>query len=55
MNHAIEVTNLEKCYGAHKVLKGLTFSVRQGEIFAPRGQRRWKDHNAGMSGRAAPL
>ena len=31
MNHAIEVTNLEKCYGAHKVLKGLTFSVRQGE------------------------
>ena len=30
MNHAIEVTNLEKCYGAHKVLKGLTFSVRQG-------------------------
>lgn len=34
MNHAIEVTNLEKCYGAHKVLKGLTFSVRQGEIFA---------------------
>ena len=34
MNHTIEVTNLEKCYGAHKVLKGLTFSVRQGEIFA---------------------
>ena len=34
MNHAIEVTSLEKCYGAHKVLKGLTFSVRQGEIFA---------------------
>ena len=53
MNHAIEVTSLEKRYGAHKVLKGLTFSVRQGEIFAL--QRRWKDHNAGMSGRAAPL
>lgn len=34
MNHAIEVTSLEKRYGAHKVLKGLTFSVRQGEIFA---------------------
>lgn len=34
MNAAIQVTNLQKSYGSHKVLQGLTFQVNQGEIFA---------------------
>ena len=34
MNTAISVAGLEKSYGGRPVLKGLTFQVRQGEIFA---------------------
>lgn len=34
MNYAIKVENLEKSYGVNKVLKGITFSVNSGEIFA---------------------
>ncbi len=34
MNEAIQVTGLQKSYGDHKVLKGLTFTVERGEIFA---------------------
>lgn len=34
MNSAIEVCGLEKSYGSHKVLKGLDFQIRAGEIFA---------------------
>lgn len=34
MNDAIKVSGLKKSYGAHDVLKGLDFSVQQGEIFA---------------------
>lgn len=34
MSNAIQVTNLYKSYGSHKVLQGLSFEVQQGEIFA---------------------
>ncbi len=34
MNNAIQINGLTKSYGNHVVLKGLDFSVRQGEIFA---------------------
>lgn len=34
MSYAIQVENLEKRYGAHVVLKGLSFTVNRGEIFA---------------------
>ena len=34
MNEAIKVSGLKKSYGAHVVLNGLDFCVRQGEIFA---------------------
>lgn len=34
MSYAITVNNLQKSYGEHKVLKGLTFSIAKGEIFA---------------------
>ena len=34
MKAAIEVQHLQKSYGEHTVLHGLTFQVRQGEIFA---------------------
>ncbi len=34
MGDAIQVENLEKEYGNHKVLKGVSFSVGRGEIFA---------------------
>lgn len=40
MNHAIQVTGLQKSYGRHIVLKGLTFQVRKGEIFALLGVNR---------------
>lgn len=33
MNYAIQVSNLKKSYGQTEVLKGLTFNVKQGEIF----------------------
>ena len=32
MNEAIKVSGLKKSYGAHVVLNGLDFCVRQGEI-----------------------
>ncbi len=34
MNEAIKISKLKKRYGAHVVLDGLDFCVRQGEIFA---------------------
>ena len=34
MNEAIKISGLKKSYGAHVVLNGLDFCVRQGEIFA---------------------
>ena len=34
MSSAIQVKDLKKSYGNHVVLKGLTFNVEQGEIFA---------------------
>ena len=34
MKAAIEVQHLQKSYGEHTVLHGLTFQVRPGEIFA---------------------
>lgn len=34
MRCAVQVENLKKSYGNHEVLKGLNFSVREGEIFA---------------------
>ena len=34
MSDVILVNNLKKSYGKHTVLKGVTFSVRKGEIFA---------------------
>ena len=34
MNDAIKINNLKKSYGTHVVLKGLSFCVQQGEIFA---------------------
>lgn len=33
MTCAIQITELRKSYGSHEVLKGLTFNVKQGEIF----------------------
>lgn len=34
MSNAIQIRDLEKCYGTHTVLKGLNFQVEKGEIFA---------------------
>ena len=34
MTEAIKIKNLKKHYGSHLVLKGLSFCVQQGEIFA---------------------
>ena len=34
MNCAIRVEGLQKSYAGRAVLKGLTFTVEQGEIFA---------------------
>ena len=34
MSYAIQIDRLQKSYGDHTVLKGLTFYVRKGEIFA---------------------
>ena len=34
MKHALEVCGLKKSYGSRRVLKGLDFQVRPGEIFA---------------------
>lgn len=34
MSHAIQVDSLMKSYGSHAVLKGLSFDVMRGEIFA---------------------
>ena len=34
MNEKIQVQGLTKSYGAHAVLKGVDFTVREGEIFA---------------------
>lgn len=34
MHNAIQINQLKKSYGNHTVLKGLTFSVKKGEIFA---------------------
>ncbi len=34
MSYAIQIDGLKKSYGDHAVLKGLSFHVRQGEIFA---------------------
>ncbi|HWR22964.1 MAG TPA: ABC transporter ATP-binding protein [Feifaniaceae bacterium] len=37
MSYAIRVDNLKKSYGDHTVLKGLTFDVLKGEVFAVLG------------------
>lgn len=34
MNTVINVENLQKSYGHHRVLKGISFSVEKGEVFA---------------------
>lgn len=34
MSYAIEIDDLKKSYGNHMVLKGLSFQVARGEIFA---------------------
>ena len=34
MSYAIEIDGLKKSYGNHMVLKGLSFQVARGEIFA---------------------
>ena len=34
MKEAIQVNELRKSYGDHAVLKGLTFHVSKGEVFA---------------------
>ena len=34
MNNAIEINDLKKSYGVNAVLKGISLSVRKGEIFA---------------------
>ena len=34
MNHAIQVDCLRKSYGSHAVLKGISFQIEKGEIFA---------------------
>ncbi len=34
MNYAIQIDGLKKSYGNHTVLKGVTFNVNKGEIFA---------------------
>lgn len=34
MNDAIQISGLKKSYGDHAILKGLTFHVKKGEIFA---------------------
>ena len=34
MNAAIQISRLEKSYGGRPVLRGLTFHVKRGEIFA---------------------
>ena len=34
MSDAIQISNLQKSYGSHVVLNGLSFCVQQGEIFA---------------------
>ena len=44
MEDAIQVENLEKEYGNHKVLKGVSFSVGRGEIFALLGVNRLGMH-----------
>ncbi len=34
MGNAIEIKDLKKSYGSHMVLKGISFEIKQGEIFA---------------------
>lgn len=34
MEYAVKIENLEKSYGTNKVLKGISFAVKRGEIFA---------------------
>lgn len=34
MSEMIKVSNLQKQYGDHKVLKGISFQVKEGEVFA---------------------
>lgn len=34
MSYAVKVENLKKSYGDHTVLKGLSFHVKKGEVFA---------------------
>lgn len=53
---AITVSGLQKSYGDTAVLRGLTFSVSKGEIFALLGRkRRGKDHNPGVHGGPAQI
>ncbi len=34
MNYKIRVSNLKKSYGKKEVLKGISFDIKEGEIFA---------------------
>lgn len=56
MKEAIQVNELRKSYGDHAVLKGLTFHVAKGEVFALLGVNgSWKNHGPGMYGRIAQV
>ena len=37
MSYAVKVENLHKSYGSNEILKGISFSVSHGEIFAVLG------------------
>ena len=34
MNYAVQVCGLAKSYGSHRVLNGLDFQIKKGEIYA---------------------
>lgn len=53
MKEAIQVNELRKSYGDHAVLKGLTFHVAKGEVFALLGVNGAGKPRPGMYGRVA--
>lgn len=55
MKEAIQVNELRKSYGDHAVLKGLTFHVAKGEVFALLGVNGAGKHGPGMYGRIAQV
>ena len=53
-NSVIEVKDFRKTYGNYVAVDGISFDVKQGEIFGLLGpQWRWKDQHIGMLGRTA--